>query len=306
MQPALLILAAGMGSRYGNLKQLDAMGPNGETILEYSVHDAIQAGFGKVVFVIQPNFADVFKSAIGYQFQDKIEIAYAFQDLTDIPKDLSVPKGRKKPWGTAHGVWAAREEIEVPFAVINADDFYGRDAFVQLVQYFRNQHIEKSELRTCMVGYKLANTLSKNGTVNRGICRVKDGALQTVEEHREIGSCRDAAIYGKNLRDEKVELNRDAIVSMNFWGFTPAIFDIIEGQFTEFLKQAINEPESECYIPGIVDSLLQSNRISCAVLETSGSWFGITYPTDKSFVQTNIRKLIDNGEYPSRLGFFAL
>ena len=245
MQATLLILAAGMGSRYGGLKQLDPMGPNSETVLDYSVYDAIQAGFGKVVFVIRRDFAQAFKSAIGDKFEGRIEVAYAYQDLTDLPEGFSVPIGREKPWGTTHAVRAARHEIDTAFAVINADDFYGRDAFLQLARYFQQQEAEP-ELRTCMVGYPLNNTLSNHGTVNRGVCVVANGKLQGVEEQFEIAATAPGAITGKNQAGEPIQLDPNAIVSMNFWGFTPAIFSSIEAQFTDFLKARSTELKSEC------------------------------------------------------------
>lgn len=300
MKPTLLILAAGMGSRYGGLKQLDPMGPEGETVLDYSVYDAIQAGFGKVVFVIRRDFADAFKSAVGNKFEARIEVAYAYQDLTDLPEGFAVPEGREKPWGTTHAVRAARNEIDTPFAVINADDFYGRDAFVQLARYFEQQS-EEPELRTCMVGYPLSNTLSDHGTVNRGVCVVEDGTLQRVEEQFEIAADAAGAVTGKNQAGEAIQIDANAIVSMNFWGFTPAIFSSIEAQFTDFLKNAGDELKSECYIPSIVDTLIQSGQTECAVLETSANWFGVTYPDDKPFVQESIGQLIQQGEYPAGL-----
>lgn len=299
MQPTLLILAAGMGSRYGGLKQLDPMGPNGETVLDYSVSDAIEAGFGKVVFVIRREFAQAFKEAVGDKFEAQIEVAYAFQDLSDLPEGFTVPADREKPWGTAHAVRAARNEIDTPFAVINADDFYGRDAFVQLANYFTDQS-DAPELQTCMVGYPLKNTLSEHGSVNRGICKVENNVLQTVEEHTEIAHT-DGTVQGKNLEGNIVEIEPDALVSMNFWGFTPAIFANIEALFIDFLEQRIEEPKSESYIPSVVDTLIQTGQTECAVLKTSANWFGVTYPDDKPFVQANIRKLIESGDYPTAL-----
>jgi NDP-sugar pyrophosphorylase family protein len=297
MQPTLLILAAGMGSRYGGLKQLDPMGPNGETVLDYSVYDAIRAGFGKVVFVIRRDFAEAFKSAVGDKFEDRIGVAYAFQELADLPEGFSVPVGREKPWGTAHAVRAARDQIDAPFAVINADDFYGKDAYKQLVQYFEVSSNEP-ELRTCMVGYRLENTLSEHGTVNRGLCRVENGALQTVEEHETISKDADGSVRGNNLAGESVEISLNAIVSMNFWGFTPALFPSLEALFIEFLEAQGKEMKSECYIPTVIDTLIQSEQTECAVLETNGSWFGVTYPEDKPFVQASIQALIASGDYP--------
>ncbi|MGJ8637963.1 MAG: nucleotidyltransferase family protein [Opitutaceae bacterium] len=300
MQPTLLILAAGMGSRYGGLKQLDPMGPNGETVLDYSVYDAIRAGFGKVVFVIRRDFADAFKAAVGDKFSERIEVAYAFQELSDLPEGFSVPEGREKPWGTAHAVRAARNDIDAPFAVINADDFYGQDAYKQLADYFANS-TDEPELRTCMVGYRLENTLSEHGSVNRGLCVVENGSLQGVEEHSVIAKGEDGVIRGNDLANQSVTLKPDDIVSMNFWGFSPALFATLEAHFIEFLEAQGTEMKSECYIPTVIDELIKSEQTDCAVIETGGSWFGVTYPDDKPFVQESIRALIGAGEYPKAL-----
>lgn len=298
MQPTLLILAAGMGSRYGGLKQLDPMGPNGETVLDYSVFDAIRAGFGKVVFVIRRDFADAFKTAVGDKFRDRIEVAYAFQELHDLPEGFAPPAGREKPWGTAHAVRAARNDIDTPFAVINADDFYGQDAYQQLADYF-NQSNAEPELRTCMVGYRLENTLSEHGSVNRGLCLVEDGILKGVEEHTVIAKEEDGIVRGSNLSNQRVDIPANAIVSMNFWGFTPALFASLEAHFVDFLSKHGSEMKSECYIPTVIDELIQSEQTDCAVIETSGSWFGVTYPDDKPFVQSSIQALIASGDYPA-------
>lgn len=300
MQPTLLILAAGMGSRYGGLKQLDPMGPSGETVLDYSVFDAIRAGFGKVVFVIRRDFSDAFKEAVGDKFADRIEVAYAFQELTDLPEGFAVPEGREKPWGTAHAVRAARNDIDTPFAVINADDFYGQDAYQQLADYFNNSN-DEPELRTCMVGYRLENTLSEHGSVNRGLCQVKEGSLQGVEEHSVIAKGEDGVIRGSNLTDQRVDLQASDIVSMNFWGFSPALFATLEAHFVDFLKAHGQEPKSECYIPTVIDDLIKSDQTNCVVIETSGSWFGVTYPDDKPFVQQSIQALIASGKYPEKV-----
>ena len=300
MQPTLLILAAGMGSRYGGLKQLEPMGPSGETVLDYSVYDAIRAGFGKVVIVIRRDFADAFKEAVGNKFEGRIDVAYAYQELSDLPEGFSVPEGREKPWGTAHAVRAARHDIDTPFAVINADDFYGQDAYKQLTDYFSNSNNEP-ELRTCMVGYRLENTLSEHGSVNRGLCIVNDGSLQGVEEHTVIAKGEDGVIRGSNLTNQRVNLNADDIVSMNFWGFSPALFATLEAHFIDFLQAHGSEAKSECYIPTVIDDLIKSEQTDCAVIETSGSWFGVTYPDDKPFVQESIQTLIASGEYPKEL-----
>ena len=300
MQPTLLILAAGMGSRYGGLKQLDPMGPNSETVLDYSVYDAIEAGFGKVVFVIRKDFFAAFKAAVGDKFKARIEVAYAFQELSDLPAGFAVPTGREKPWGTAHAVRAARNEIDTPFAVINADDFYGRDAYRQIADYFSRQ-ADAPELRSCMVGYPLKNTLSEHGTVNRGICLVEAGSLKGVEEHTEIKQLADSGVAGLNLAGETVSIPEGAIVSMNFWGFTPALFTSLEAYFTDFLQARGQEMKSECYIPSVVDHLIQSEQTDCVVLQTEGTWFGVTYPEDKPVVQAKIQALVKQGIYPTKL-----
>jgi NDP-sugar pyrophosphorylase family protein len=289
-----------MGSRYGGLKQLDPMGPSGETVLDYSVFDAMRAGFGKVVFVIRRDFAEAFKAAVGDKFVDRIEVAYAYQELTDLPDRFLVPEGREKPWGTAHAVRAARNEIDAPFAVINADDFYGQDAYQQLAAHFNNSD-KAPELRTCMVGYRLENTLSAHGSVNRGLCQVTNGSLQGVEEHSAIAKEDDGVIRGSNLTDQRVALQPSDIVSMNFWGFSPALFATLEAHFGDFLNAHGHEMKSECYIPTVIDDLIKSDQTDCAVIETSGSWFGVTYPNDKPFVQASIRALIAAGEYPEKL-----
>ena len=300
MKPTLLVLAAGMGSRYGGLKQLDPMGPNDETVLDYSVYDAIRAGFGKVVFVIRREFEAAFKSAVGIKFENKIEVDYAFQELNDLPEGYKVPEGRQKPWGTAHAVRAARDCVDTPFAVINADDFYGQDAYAQIARYF-SQGIEVDRLHLCMVGYPLQNTLSEHGKVNRGICRIEAGLLRGVEEHLDIGRSADGKILGSKTDEKSIELSPGALVSMNFWGFTPALFPEIERDFTQFMEAHGEEAKSECYLPAIVNELIQSGKAECKVLETRGAWFGVTYPDDKPFVQSSIVDLVKQGAYPEKL-----
>ena len=300
MQTTLVILAAGMGSRYGGLKQLDPMGPNGETVLDYSVYDAIEAGFNKVVFVIRRDFEHAFKAKVGTRFEERIEVAYAYQDLNDLPTPYIAPENRLKPWGTAHAVRAAREEVDAPFAVINADDFYGKDAFFQLPRYFQN-HQSEPELLSCMIGYRLCQTLSEHGTVNRGLCRVEQGILKSIEEYTEITPLGNNTAAGKNPAGESSTFGRETIVSMNFWGFSPAIFASIESFFTEFIERQGTQAESECYLPSVVDHLIQTEQTSCAVLETTGTWFGVTYPKDKTYVQEGIRRLINKGDYPEKL-----
>ena len=290
MKPTLLILAAGMGSRYGGLKQLDPMGPKGETLLDYSVRDAIAAGFKKIVFVIRRDFADEFTNAVGSGYTDEVEVAYAFQELDDLPQGFTVPEDRTKPWGTAHAVRAARNEINDPFVVINADDFYGADAYKRIMPFLADCDPQNAG-RTAMVGYPILNTLSPHGTVNRGICRTDKGLLQTVEEHTEIREAEDGTLTGRNLAGEQVELDRDCLVSMNFWAFSPALFKVIERDFTAFLKSHGGEQKSECYIPSVIDDLIQAGQANCEVLPTTGDWFGVTYPADRERVQAKLREL---------------
>jgi hypothetical protein len=300
MEKTLVILAAGMGSRYGGLKQLDPMGPGGATVLDYSVHDAIGAGFTKVVFVIREAFAAAFAAAVGAKFEGRIEVAYVYQDLADLPEGFSVPVGREKPWGTAHAVRAARGEVETPFAVINADDFYGAEAYRRMAGYFEGG-AEEPELRSALVAYPLGHTLSDHGSVNRGLCTVSGGCLQTVEEHEAIARDADGVLRGRNLAGEKVTLDKEAPVSMNFWGFTPAFFASLELAFETFLADRGGELKSECYLPSVVDMLIQEEQTECAVLESLGEWFGVTYPDDKPVVQARIAALVAQGAYPEEL-----
>jgi hypothetical protein len=300
MEYTLVVLAAGMGSRYGGLKQLDPMGPNGETVLDYSVYDALRAGFKKVVFVIREDFAAAFKEAVGSKFKDRMEVAYAYQNLADLPEGYAIPAGREKPWGTAHAVRAARTQVEVPFAVINADDFYGAEAYERMVAYFESS-AGKPELRTALVAYPLELTLSEHGSVNRGLCAVAEGCLQSVEEHEGIARGADGLLHGRNLAGETIRLEAEAPVSMNFWGFTPAFFASLEAAFVSFLDAYGGELKSECYLPSVVDALIREEQTECAVLESQGQWFGVTYPEDKPIVQTRIADLVSSGAYPEEI-----
>lgn len=302
MTPTLLILAAGMGSRYGGLKQMDPMGPNGESVLNYSVYDAIRAGFSRVIFIIREDFADEFKSQVGAKFSDKIEVGYCYQDLHDLPEGFSLPEGRTKPWGTTHAILAARNMIDSHFAVINADDFYGADSFQQITSYFTETEANKGgKDHYCMVGYKLSNTLSEHGNVNRGICVGEDGFLKKVEEHTEILIEDDGVCRGENLAGQRVEISPSAVASMNFWGFTPEIISELELHFVKFLKEHGTELKSECYIPTVVDELIATAKADCSILETTSSWFGVTYPQDKDACVASLRQLVEAGEYPSNL-----
>ncbi len=303
MKPTLIVLAAGMGSRYGGLKQMDPMGPNGETVLDYSVFDAIRAGFGKVVFVIREDFAEAFREGVGARFAERIEVDYAFQQLDDLPAGFAVPADRAKPWGTAHAVRAARDVVAGPFAVINADDFYGADAYRVIAEWFAAHGGRDDRSHYSMVGYPLRNTLSEHGSVNRGICRTDAGQLlEDVEEVVEIARGDDGVARGKRLDGSILEIAPDSPVSMNFWGFTPEFFGQLEEHFRAFLEEKGGELKSECYIPTVVDDLISRGAADCRVLETSANWFGVTYPEDKPHVVESIAALIEQGSYPTPLG----
>lgn len=291
-----------MGSRYGGLKQMDPMGPNGETVLDYSVFDAIRAGFGKVVFVIREDFAEAFKESVGAKFEGRIEVAYAFQKLDDLPDGFEVPEGRVKPWGTAHAVRAARDVVDGPFAVINADDFYGADAYQVISRWFADTIATDGKSHYCMVGYPLKNTLSDHGSVNRGICQTQEAGLLTdVEEVVEIARDEKGVVSGTRIDGSKIEIADDSPVSMNFWGFTADYFDQLEAHFIGFLSEHGQEGKSECYIPTVVDDLIRRDQADCVVLDTSASWFGVTYPEDKPHVVASIAALVEAGDYPSPL-----
>ena len=305
MKPTLLVLAAGMGSRYGGLKQLDPVGPSGETILDYSVYDAIQAGFDKVVFVIRHDFEEAFRERARNSFDGHIRVEYAFQDLNDLPGGRKAPADRVKPWGTAHAVRAARDVVDAPFAMINADDFYGRDSYVQLAKHLSGlsaSRTPKPVESICMAGYNLTQTLSENGSVARGICEVDPyGKLITVTEHTKIAREADGIVYSTLPDESKMRLNGDEIVSMNFWGFTPALFTLMEEQFGAWLDAHEGQPKAEWYIPLVVNTLLEQKRAAVDVLKVSSRWFGVTYREDKPTTVAEIRKLIDAGLYPDNL-----
>ncbi len=301
MKPTLLILAAGMGSRYGGLKQLDAMGPSGEVVLDYSVFDAIRAGFGKVVFVIRRDFEELFRTQIGSKFEGRIAVDYAFQDLNDLPAGFSVPEGRTKPWGTAHALLAAANVVNEPFLMINADDFYGQDAYKKIAADLVQPRPNDGKSHWSMVGFYLKNTLSEHGSVSRGVCkRDAKGMLATVTEMTKIFKHVNGA-ENREVEGAYVPLTGDEVVSMNFFGFTPDIFPQLRQAFAEFLAKRGNELKSECYVPAEVDALINVGKAEVRVLETTGKWFGVTYPEDKAEVVASIRKLIDAGEYPQSL-----
>lgn len=298
MKPTLLILAAGMGSRYGGLKQIEPVGPNGETILEYSVYDAIRAGFGKVVFVIRESFSEDFKARFESKLAGKIEIEYVFQELHKLPEGFELPQNREKPWGTGHAILMARDVIHEPFAAINADDFYGAEAY-QVVADFLTHSI--TEDKYAMIGYQLSKTLSDFGGVSRGICQTDENNYLTkiVETHkiRQEGNVIVCESEDKN----RATLSENEIVSMNFWGFHPTVFTNIENQFIDFLKENIEVPKSEFYIPFVVFEMIKTGQVKVEVLKADSPWFGVTFQEDKPFVMEQIQKLTDQGIYPSKL-----
>lgn len=299
--PALVVLAAGMGSRYGGLKQMDPMGPNGETVLDYSVFDAIRAGFSKVIFVIREDFAEAFKTSVGAKFTSQIEVAYSYQKLDDLPEGFEVPEGREKPWGTSHAILAARDEIDRPFAVINADDFYGADAYQKAAGFLTSDHPTDGKAHYALVGYQIVNTLSDHGSVNRGICQTAEGLLKGVEEVINISRKDEDQIEGTSLDGSTCQVSEDVVVSMNLWAFPQNFITELQDHFVQFLTAHRTEEKSECYIPTVVDDLVNRDIADCHVLETSSSWFGVTYPDDKPHVVASIQTLVDSGDYPTPL-----
>lgn len=296
VKPTLLVLAAGMGSRYGGLKQMDEFGPGGESIIDYSIYDAIRAGFGKVVFVVRNEFLPAFKEKYQCKFGDKIEVVYVAQEVDMLPKGFALATDREKPWGTAHAVWVAKDVINEPFAVINADDFYGRDAFEKMADFLAT---DKST-DYCMVAYYLQNTLSQHGTVNRGVCSASDHYLISVTECVKIGVDENGLISYPSA-DGQVVLSANALVSMNFWGFKPSYFNYAEEGFGEFLIENKDNPKAEYFIPLLIDKLISDGELRTKVLETDATWFGVTYPEDKPGVIEKLNKLIEQGEYPNKL-----
>lgn len=293
MKPALLILAAGIGSRYGGLKQLDAVGPSGETMLDYAVFDARREGFDRVVFVIRRDFEAEFRARIGARYARSMRVDYVFQEIEALPAGFAASAGRVKPWGTGHAVWCARTVLDGPFAVINADDFYGRDAYVQLDGFLRAGS-GSGAARFALIGFRLAETLSGNGSVARGLCKVaRDGALRSVIER--TGIVRAAVGPGREFSGEE-------IVSMNCWGFTPDLFPLLERRLVEFLRQQQGaDPKAEFYLPTAVSSMVTAGQATVSVLPTRAQWFGVTYREDKPRVAAAIRALVAVGEYPSML-----
>lgn len=297
MKPTLMILAAGMASRYGGMKQIEAFGPGGETIMDYSIYDAIRAGFGKIVFIIRKEFADDFKAIFEPRLEGKVETAYVYQDLRSGLGDFQLPADRTKPWGTAHAVLCAAESINEPFAVINADDFYGFDAFEKAYQFLVKECDDKT---FSIIGYELLKTLSEYGTVNRGVCKVDaNGNLTSIAERLNI-SMQNGHIICDD-QQQPAELPVDSYVSMNFWCFSPAVFDYSEKLFREFLAEKGNQPKSEFFIPIVADRYIQEGLGVIKVIPTSSLWFGVTYKDDAPAVKNSINALVKDGVYPPKL-----
>ena len=300
MKPTLFVLAAGMGSRYGGLKQLDGLGPNGETIMDYSIFDAIRGGFGKIVFVIRKDFEEDFRKKIISKYENHIPVEVVFQSIDKLPEGFTCPAERVKPWGTNHAVLMGKEVIREPFAVINADDFYGRDSFA-VIGKFLSELPEGAKNTYCMVGFRVGNTLSESGTVARGICSTDENRhLTTVVERTEIMRINGVVSY-KDENGEWVGIEDNTPVSMNMWGFTPDYFNYSEEYFIDFLKENIDKPKAEYYIPLMVNKLITDGTATVEVLDTTSRWFGVTYAADRQGVVDKLQALADSGEYPSKL-----
>lgn len=299
MKPTLLILAAGMGSRYGGLKQIDPVGPNGEIIIDYSIHDALRAGFGKLVFVIRHYFEDTFKEKIGSKFDGVVETAYAYQELDAALDGFELPAGREKPWGTGHAVLVGQDVVDGPFAVINADDYYGIDSFKVMADFLSGPEVSPTDYS--MVGFELRNTLSEYGDVARGVCHCDEKMyLRDVVERIGVEKHGDGARFFDEDGAECL-LSGDEVVSMNLWGFHQSMFGHLSAAFREFLQERGQEQKSEMFIPFVVDDLVKSGRVSVRVLPTHDTWFGVTYREDREIAQRCIAKLIDEGIYPEKL-----
>jgi len=288
----LLVMAAGMGSRYGGLKQLDPVGPNKETIIDYSVYDAIRSGFNKVVFIIREEFRSDFEDKITSKYIDKINVEFAIQDLNDLPSGFICPESREKPWGTGQAILSASKIINEPFAVINGDDFYGKESFSLISEFY----LEKKNTNFSMVAFKLGNTLSDFGGVSRGICKAKNSYIENISETHDIIKKNNIISSSSNKKLDGTEP-----VSMNMWGFTPKLFSYLEKGFSLFLRHHMNENKSEYLIPGEINNLIESNKEKVKMLQSASTWFGVTYKEDKPFVESKIHDLISAGEYPAQL-----
>lgn len=302
MKPTLVILAAGMASRYGSMKQTDGFGPNGETIIEYSIYDAIKAGFGKVVFIIREEFAENFRNIFEPKLKGKIETDYVFQSFDLKPFGINIEIERAKPWGTAHAVLAARDAVKEPFCVINADDFYGRESYQKMADFLNN---EVTDSQFSMIGFQIDKTLSEYGSVSRGVCEVdSNGNLAEIHERTKVYFKNDESGNKGIVFEEEgrqYPLNAETRVSMNFWGFTPKVFELSASMFKEFALSNTDNPKAEFFIPIVAEKLIRNKQASFRVIPTQNQWFGVTYVEDKPFVQENIDKLVASGEYPGNL-----
>ncbi len=299
MKPTLLILAAGIGSRYGGVKQMDQIGPSGESIIDYSVYDAIRAGFGKVVFVINSRIEQEFKEVFEEKLKGKIDTKYVLQEITDVPQDYEIHPERKKPWGTAHAVLVAKDKIREPFAVINADDFYGANAFRLITEFFNS--IDPTSNQYAMVTYQLGKTLSEHGSVSRGVCAIdNEGFLREVVEHTKIEKIQGNIGFADENGNWDL-LSENTFVSMNFWGFTPGLFKYLEEGFDRFIRDNAHDPKAEYFIPSVVTDLINNMEATVRVLKSSDQWFGVTYKEDKSLSIKKVRELVEKGLYPENL-----
>lgn len=298
--PALVVLAAGMGTRFGGLKQFEPMGPNGETLLDYSVFDAMRSGFGRVVFVLRSGWQGDLQRQLQTRYGDHVPLSFAYQDLQDLPEGFALPSGRTRPWGTAHALRAARGHCGDRFAVINADDFYGHEAYRSMARHLQSDG-PSDQRPYAMVGYPLHTTLSATGGVNRGICVAHDGLLTSVQELTDIGERGDGRCHGKNALGDDIVVPRDALVSMNLWGFDHTVIAHIDTAFCTFVQQHGNDPAAECFLPDVVDTLIGTGQAQCQLLPTDAPWFGVTYRQDKQICAARLRALVDSGAYPSPL-----
>lgn len=299
---ALVIMAAGIGSRFGKgIKQLAPVGPNGEIIMDYSIHDALEAGFNKVVFIIRKDIEEEFRTVIGNRIEKITEVEYAFQALEDLPEGFEKPEDRTKPWGTGQAVLAARKVLSEPFMVINADDYYGKEAYVKVHDYLVQEQEADGVMHICMAGFRLGNTLSDNGSVTRGICHIEDGALTGVTETHDIYKTESGA-ETRSEEGQAEELDVNSLVSMNMWGLTPEFMDVLEKGFVEFLSEIKpGDIKKEYLLPEMVDRLIKAGKAKVDVLETKDTWFGVTYQEDKASVTAAFEKLVKDGVYPENL-----
>ncbi len=300
-QPILVIMAAGMGSRYGGLKQIDPLGPNGQIILDYSIYDAYRAGFRRAVFIIKPELEEAFEQAIGQKARRFMQVDYVYQTLSALPQDLTAPEGREKPLGTGHAIYCVKDVVDAPFAVINADDFYGADAFAKMYDFLAHTE-DDDKYRYCMVGYAVENTLTENGTVSRGVCTADaDGFLSDIVERTKIAREADGVI--RFTDGAGGEIAAGTPVSMNLWGFTPSFLKELDAQLHDFFRERLPQDpmKAEFYLPSAVDTLITEGKATAKVLTTSAKWFGVTYQADKPNVQETLRRMTESGSYPADL-----